>query len=63
MTYSPQKKLMYLERPKKDAGPRAGIMLVKATAANLQVLAGMLEDRGPAGRRPLFFSRKSRRPV
>jgi hypothetical protein len=54
---------MYLERPKKDAGPRAGIMLVKATAANLQVLAGMLEDRGPAGRRPLFFSRKSRRPV
>src|SRR4029079_10200773 len=34
------------EKPKSDAGQPAGILVVDDTPANLQVLAGMLKDRG-----------------
>jgi len=35
-----------LEKPKRDAGQPASILVVDDTPANLQVLAGMLKDRG-----------------
>jgi sigma-B regulation protein RsbU (phosphoserine phosphatase) len=35
-----------LEKPKSGAGQRASILVVDDTPANLQVLAGMLKDRG-----------------
>ena len=37
---------MNLEKPKRDAGQPASILVVDDTPANLQVLAGMLKDRG-----------------
>ncbi|MEX1232298.1 MAG: SpoIIE family protein phosphatase [Planctomycetaceae bacterium] len=37
---------MNSQKPKNDAGPPASILVVDDTPANLQVLAGMLKDRG-----------------
>src|SRR4051812_4403422 len=52
------------EEPKRDAGQSAGILIVDDTPANLQVLAGMLKDRGykvrpvPGGKLALLAARK-----
>src|SRR3990172_5294464 len=50
-------------KPKGDAGQAASILVVDDTAANLQVLAGMLKDRGykvrpvPSGKLALLAAR------
>jgi phosphoserine phosphatase RsbU/P len=52
------------EQPKSDAGPPASILVVDDTPANLQVLAGMLKDRGykvrpvPGGKLALQAARR-----
>ena len=52
------------EKPKSDAGPPASILLVDDAPANLQVLAGMLKERGykvrpvPSGKLALLAARK-----
>src|SRR3954466_12133371 len=53
------------EQPKRDAGPPASILVVDDTSANLQVLAGMLKDRGykvrpvPGGKLALQAARRA----
>src|SRR5688572_23518845 len=55
---------MIPEKPKNDAGSPAGILVVDDTAANLQVLAGMLKDRGykvrpvPSGKLALLAAQR-----
>ena len=55
---------MNAEKPKTDAGQPAGILVVDDTPANLQVLAGMLKDRGykvrpvPSGKLALLAARR-----
>ena len=55
---------MNLAAPKIDAGQSAGILIVDDTAANLQVLAGMLKDRGykvrpvPSGKLALLAAKR-----
>ena len=52
------------EKPRTDAGRSAGILVVDDTPANLQVLAGMLKDRGykvrpvPSGKLALLAARR-----
>jgi serine phosphatase RsbU (regulator of sigma subunit) len=52
------------EKPKSGAGPPASILVVDDTPANLQVLAGMLKDRGykvrpvPSGKLALLAARR-----
>ena len=52
------------EKPKSDAGQPASILVVDDTPANLQVLAGMLKDRGykvrpvPSGKLALLAARR-----
>src|SRR6476660_10337336 len=52
------------EKPKSDAGQPASILVVDDTSANLQVLAGMLKDRGykvrpvPSGKLALLAARR-----
>src|SRR6478609_2956687 len=52
------------EKPKIDRGQPAGILVVDDTPANLQVLAGMLKDRGyrvrpvPRGKLALLAARR-----
>jgi sigma-B regulation protein RsbU (phosphoserine phosphatase) len=53
-----------LATPKTDPGQSAGILIVDDTAANLQVLAGMLKDRGykvrpvPSGKLALLAAKR-----
>ena len=55
---------MSTEKPKSDAGQPAGILVVDDTPANLQVLAGMLKDRGykvrpvPSGKLALLAAQR-----
>ena len=55
---------MIPEKPESDAGRSAGILVVDDTPANLQVLAGMLKDRGykvrpvPGGKLALLAARR-----
>ena len=55
---------MNREKPKNSAGQPAGILIVDDTPANLQVLAGMLKDRGykvrpvPSGKLALRAARR-----
>src|SRR3954468_6013935 len=52
------------DKPQRDAGQPASILVVDDTAANLQVLAGMLKDRGykvrpvPSGKLALLAARR-----
>ena len=58
---------MNTEKPKSSAGQPASILVVDDTPANLQVLAGMLKDRGykvrpvPSGKLALLAARKAPR--
>src|SRR5580658_8907313 len=55
---------MNLEKPKRDGGQPASILVVDDLPANLQVLAGMLKDRGykvrpvPSGKLALLAARR-----
>lgn len=55
---------MNSQQPKNEAGPPASILVVDDTAANLQVLAGMLKDRGykvrpvPSGKLALLAAQR-----
>lgn len=55
---------MNLEQPKREAQQQANILIVDDTPANLQVLAGMLKDRGykvrpvPSGKLALLATRR-----
>src|SRR5947199_3592493 len=59
-----QEPALSTEKPKSDAGQPAGILIVDDTPANLQVLAGMLKDRGykvrpvPSGKLALLAARR-----
>src|SRR5947199_4184842 len=59
-----QEPALSTEKPKSDAGQPAGILVVDDTPANLQVLTGMLKDRGykarpvPSGKLALLAARK-----
>src|SRR3954449_7298009 len=52
------------EKPQRDRGQPAGILVVDDTPANLQVLAGMLKDRGykvrpvPSGKLALLAAQR-----
>src|SRR3954468_4165563 len=52
------------DKPQRDAGQPASILIVDDTLANLQVLSGMLKDRGykvrpvPSGRLALLAARR-----
>src|SRR5215216_6187007 len=59
-----QEPAMSLEKPRSDAGQPASILAVDDTPANLQVLAGMLKDRGykvrpvPGGKLALLAAKR-----
>src|SRR3954452_2535367 len=63
-TVREQEPALIPETPNRDAGQPAGILVVDDTPANLQVLAGMLKDRGykvrpvPGGKLALLAARR-----
>src|SRR5687767_12726583 len=63
-TESPSGRDMNSAKPKNDAGQPAGILVVDDTSANLQVLTGMLKERGykvrpvPSGKLALLAAQR-----